>query len=193
MEGKSNNVIAENVPKGAINFIKKNNVKVNIKNRGGGSKVKYSKPQYLNIHQGYDFLENLIVVRKYIQKKHNINFALLEMLLYLGPKNVFTFDDYRLMSKEFRYNRIQNILDSGYVKIIFEGKNKTKHLYGMTATGKNIVGQFYELLSGERRIPEYSQQNPMAVKKAIAYDKIKMDMIKRINQMDVKDHMKSLF
>lgn len=192
MEGKG--ISPKDVLKeGALSVIKQKGIKLEFKNRSGSDNPKYTKRQFINIYQGYDFLENLVVVRAYIQKKYKIRFILLEILLYLAPKNVFTFSDYRYLAKDFKYNKIQNILDTGYVKIIVEGENKTKHLYGLSPKGKHLIGLFYEYLSGEKRIPEDRRQNVMAAAKAAPFDKMKMEMIRKLNQTDVKDHMKQLF
>lgn len=192
MPGKEK-TISEILSPNVREILKKDKKKICLKNRNESEVIKYSRTDYLVVYQGYDFLENLMVVRTYIQKKYNIRLILLEILLYLYPKNIFTFEDYRTMPRDFRYNKIQNILDTGHAKIISIGENKTKNLYALSASGKNIVCNFYEHLSGEKKIPESYKTNPMAMKKACSFDKMKMETIKKLNQKGVKDHMKPLF
>jgi hypothetical protein len=55
-----------NIPENAKGIRRK--VVIGYSNRGGGKKIKYSKTTFALVYQGYDMLENLIVVRQYIQK-----------------------------------------------------------------------------------------------------------------------------
>lgn len=182
-----------NIPEGAKKELKRRGVALGQKNKGGGKKVKYSKKTFALVYQGYDMLENLMVVRAYIQRRYEIEFKLLEVLLFLAPKQYFTQSDYSEMAKNYKYGRIQNILDSGHVRVMSIGENKGRTLYCLSATGKGIVSEFYECLAGETKIPEYRTLNPMANPNATAFDKKKLEMIKRINQVAVPDHKKELF
>jgi hypothetical protein len=183
----------ENIPEGAKKELKKRNIALGYKNKGGGTKVKYSKAYFALVYQGYDMLENLLVVRAYIQRRYKIDLKLLEVLLFIAPKQYFTQEDYSLIAKNYKYGRIQNIVDSGHVRLMTMGENKSKNLYCLSATGKGIISEFYECLVGETKIPEYKELNPMAKSKATPFDKKKMEMIKRINQIPVPDHKKGLY
>jgi hypothetical protein len=57
MKTKKENNIPEN------EGIERRKVVIGYSNRGGGKKVKYSKTTFALVYQGYDMLENLIVVR----------------------------------------------------------------------------------------------------------------------------------
>jgi hypothetical protein len=59
-------------------------VVIGYSNRGGGKKVKYSKTTFALVYQGYDMLENLIVVRQYIQRRYDIDISLLK---YYSSRN----------------------------------------------------------------------------------------------------------
>jgi hypothetical protein len=63
-------------------------VVIGYSNRGGGKKVKYSKTTFALVYQGYDMLENLIVVRQYIQRRYDIDITF-EILLFLSPKQYY--------------------------------------------------------------------------------------------------------
>src|SRR5690606_4561381 len=117
-------------------------------------KPKYTRPKEINIFQGYDLLENMIVVRQYVQKKHNIDLGLLETLLYLNPRQYFTQADYAEMPKQFKYCSIKNIIATGYIATLQQGTDLGKNVYKVNRKGHEIVCEFYELLSGERKFME---------------------------------------
>lgn len=181
------------IPENAKDELKKRNVKLGIGYAGKRKKGKYKKEVFIRIYEGYDMLENLLIVRSYIQKKYNIDNKLLELLLHIAPKHFFTQEDYRLMVKPFKYSRIRILLESGYVKLITNGKNKGKNLYSISPAGKRLIVDFYECLSGEKPIPVDSKSNPMARLDANAYDKKKMETIRKLNQLTPSPRKKLLF
>jgi hypothetical protein len=64
-------------------------VVIGYSNRGGGKKVKYSKTTFALVYQGYDMLENLIVVRQYIQRRYDIDISLLKYYSSLARNNTY--------------------------------------------------------------------------------------------------------
>ena len=57
-----------------------------------------------------------------------------------------------------------------------------------------IVIEFYEYLSGEKKIPEDKYKNPMAhPDKQIPFDRKKMELIKKLNKLEVPEHKRFLF
>ncbi len=155
---------------------------------------KYSKLMHLEFFLGYDLLENMIVARPYIQKRYKIDRQLLELLLYLSPKQYFTQQDYGEMPKQFKYGSIKNLLSTGFVNIVHNGEHMGKHLYRVNRKGSEIVRHFYEILSGEKKIPERSFSNPLAKKSTRnAFDKKRMDLIEKINQLPAPDSKKPLY
>lgn len=156
-------------------------------------KEKYSKSQYAQIYKGYDFLENLLPVRTYIQKHYGIDFATLELLLKLMGMKVFTRAEYSEAPKDFGFMRFNTFLDLGYVNIVSDHYDVEKRLFTLSTRGKNIVTNFYMYLSGEKKIPEDAVNNPMAnSKKQVAYDKKKLEMIKKMNALPMPEHFKRL-
>jgi hypothetical protein len=118
-------------------------------------------------------LENLIVVRQYIRRDIDITFEILPSLVRNNtyPRRFCS------NGKRFNYGRIGNLVDTGHVRLMtIEGK---RNLYCLSATGKGIA-EFYECLVGETKIPEYKELNPMAKPKATAFDKKRMEMIKKL-------------
>lgn len=154
---------------------------------------KYSKKQFLQIYKGYDFLENLLTVRTYIQKHYDIDFPTLELLLKLMGMKVFTRAEYGAVPKDFGFNRFNTFLELGYINLVSDHYDVEKRLFSLNTKAKNIVVNFYAHLSGEKKIPEDGRNNPMFnKKKQVAYDKKKVELIKRLNQLPVPKHFKKL-
>lgn len=166
-----------------------------------GSKVvfvedeeKYTKDQYLSIYKGYDFLENLYVVRIYIQKRYKIEWGLLELLLKLMAIKVFSRSEYAsLPKKKYTYRRLSSVMESGYINMVSNHADTEQRLYSLSTKGRNIVINFYQHLSGEKKIPTDAASNPMAKKsEQVNYDKKKMALIEKLNELPMKPHFKRL-
>ena len=181
------------LPEDAARLIEKEKIHV-VKNTASKSgKEKYTKQRTLGFYQGYDYLENMIVVRQYIQKKYKLNIFIIEMIMFLFPKNYFTLVDYRLMPKQFHYRKIESLINLGLVTVVVPGENRGKHLYSLSRQGKEIVKLFYEYLSGEKKIPEDTRINAFARKNACPIDKKKMELIKILNQQEPSENKKASF
>lgn len=185
---------AKTIPRRAKAELKRRNVELKTKNRDKGGVVKYEKKHYSQIVIGYDMLENLMLVRYYVQKKHKISFKLLELLLFLAPKHFFTQADYKEMSKNYTYGRIGNIVDTGFVRLMTLGENKSRNLYTLSVTGKSVITDFYQCLFGEKKIPTSSvRDNPLALKSANVYIQKKFALIKQINELAVSETKRQFF
>ena len=102
MEKRAIDMVSKNVQ----NALKCKGLTLSYNRSGKSKKVKYKrptkaapKPKALPFFRGYDLLENMMVVRQYIQKKNNIDIGLLEILLYLAPKQYFTQADINKLRK----------------------------------------------------------------------------------------------
>lgn len=179
-----------------LEILKKNKVKVAFDKYEESQKNKYSKDiiaTTATFFAGYDLLENLIVVRPYIQKKHSLGQGLLELLLYLYGKKFFSQADYGILPKQFTYGSIKNLIDTGYITIMQEGVDLSQHVYKLNIHGANVVREFYGLLSGEIKFPE-TQRNPFTNKKNRDDIDIKrFNLIKKLNQLPAPDKKKALY
>lgn len=185
--------VTEMVSADTLKALKKKKISLRFNVLGKSKANKYSKETRLLIFKGYDLLENMMVVRQYIQKKNNIDLGLLEILLYLAPKHYFTQADYRDMPKQFKYRSIKNLAATGFVSVVQEGSDLGKNLYNVNRKGHEIVCNFYELLSGEKKINE-SYVNPLVNKKTrTPFDKKRMDLIKKINLLPAPESKKGLY
>jgi hypothetical protein len=186
--------VREMVSEDTFKSMKEKNIKLSYNRKGKSKEAKYSKSHHLFFFKGYDLLENLIVVRPYIQKKFNIDLGMLELLLYLSSKQFFTQADYAEMPKQFKYRSIKNLLKTGFVGIVQNGENLGKHLYKVNRTGLEITRHFYEILSGEKKINETQYSNPLTRKKTrTPFDKKKMDLITKINQLPAPESKKGFY
>jgi hypothetical protein len=155
---------------------------------------KYSKERFVYVSRGYDFLENISVVRAYIQKKHDISWFTLEILIKLMGMKIFSRIMFSEIPKNFSASRWNSFKEKGYVNTIMDHELTEKRLYSLNTKGRNIVIEFYEYLSGEKKIPEDKHKNPMAhPDKQIPFDRKKMDLIKKLNKLEVPEHKRYLF
>lgn len=191
MSIKGNRII-DSLPREVRKITDKYNYKVGRVNMKGSKNPKYTKQHFLRIYEGYDMLENLLLVRIYIQRRFKVDLHLLEMLLYLSPKHYFTQKDYAEMPKNFSYTRIDNLVKTGMVRIAADGKHKHYHLYSLSAKGRTVISTFYKLLSGEEKIPVEKKYNPMADENAFAIDKKRLELIKKFNELPISDMKRML-
>lgn len=155
---------------------------------------KYTLNRAIQIYRNYDLLENLLVTRSYIQKRYSIDWQGLELLLKLMGMRIFTIKDYTELPKDFSYTRFRNALERGWIQLIQDHNSAQYRVYGLSTKAKNIVVRFYKTLFGEEKIPEDGRINPMAKKSAqIAFDKKKMDLVKKLNKLPNKLHFKKLY
>ncbi|WNH10061.1 hypothetical protein RHP51_05010 [Thalassobellus suaedae] len=135
-------------------------------------KIKYSKIQFAQIYKGYDLLENLFTVRTYIQKHYDIDWKTLEFFIKLMGMRLFTRKDYSEIPRDFEFKKFRTFLDRGYIVVVSDDVDVEKRLFTLSAKCKNIVTNFYAYLSGEKKIPEDSVNNPLFnSKKMLPFDK----------------------
>lgn len=149
------------------------------------------QPKLLKIEESYDLFENLIAVRPYICKKYDIKWEIFESLLYLHPKNYFTIQDYNDMPKEFLPKRINGMIKMGLIRCCSKGKTQRDSLFTLSTHSKVAVANFYEYLFGEKKIPEMG--NVLNMQDATPMEKLRFDLIKKINKRPVSDTKKRFF
>lgn len=186
--------VKELLSESTLAAMEEQNIEVKYARNKNSKTGNYLKKLHVEFFCGYDMLELMLIARPYIQKRYNIDLGLLELLLFLSPKQFFTQKDYAEMPKQFKYRSIKNLLATGFVSIIQNGECLADHLYRVNRKGSEIVRHFYEILSGEKKIPEVPYRNPLAkTGTRTAYDKKRMDLIKKINQLPAPDSKKPLY
>lgn len=174
---KKKDLLLDKVPKAAKERLLKDKTKLVEAHYKGNDKEAYSRMQFSRIYKGYDFLENFMLVRGYIQHKYNIQIQLLEQILYLAPKNFFCMEDFwEISSLHYTYKKIDTLIKLGYVAIASKGENKQKHLYTVTAKSRTICQEMHEMLSGEIPIPTTSLSNS-----EYKTDNLKAKIIQKLN------------
>lgn len=152
----------------------------------------YSKSKLLNLFQGYDFLEKQLFVRYYLCKKYNLDRTMyLDVLTFLFARNIFSIKDYSNV-RPFRFTlaKIKILIDWGLVQIEVHDANPEKQLYKLTSHAKSIVKEYYKLLVGEKIFPNYEKNICNSETKS---DKIKYDVLKKINQYAPSESQKRLW
>lgn len=178
----------------AEKMIIENSIPVHVYNKRSEKKEKYTKKKYLSLYKGYDFLQYLGVVRFYIQGKNKISNNMLEMLLYLYPINYFTQQDFMDIPKQFEVTRLKVLVDKELAKVAFvDEKDKSKKIYALSTKARNIVTDFYELLSGEKEFNMQYAANPFIGTKATAIDKKRNNLLKKFIDSPVPNHKKDLY
>ena len=183
--------VTNHVSKNTRKELAKTGGKVIFSTTKTSKKNKYSKVRNIYYPRGYDMLELLILVRPYIRAKYKISFLLLDILLYLGGKKIFMQSDFGELPKQLTYSSIKNMLDSGHVVILQDGGALTRHVFTLSSTTKNILKEFYGLLSGELKFPE-GKDNPLTQTKT-TIDKKRMALIKKINAAPAPEKHKSSY
>lgn len=149
---------------------------------------KYTKTY---VEDGFDLLENLLIVRQYVCKKYGFEFRLLELLLHLFPKPYFTQPEYYDMPKALIYSKLQYMVRHNYVSVISKGNSRTGKIFSLSPKARLIVKSFYRMLSGDKRIPENPALNPLARPNVNKIDDVRMNFIRKINRIALEEKEKS--
>lgn len=172
-----------NISDKAKKMIKSEKMRLRLNNMGERTDDRYNKKDFLRAYKGYDAFENFMLVRAYIQKKYDIHFSTLELLLFLFPKQFFTQEDYGSISKQYTIRNIKSLLAADMIIISSRGKGFYTHLYTLSNKSRRIVFSFYDMLSGGVPIPTDKRFNKMAGPNANAADKKKLEMIKKLQSI----------
>lgn len=167
--------------------------KKRISPRSAKRKAKYAKEYFVEFFHGYDLLENSLFVRPYIQQYHDIDVRLLELLLYMAPKQFFTQKDYSEIPKSFRFRSVKFLLEREFISIVTTGASLNCHLYRISAKGMHIVKHYYELLSGERGLNVGSRNPWEKVTNRTAINKKRLDLSKKIMALGPPEKKKPLY
>lgn len=162
------------------NRLRKDKTKVVEEFYKGNDKVAYTRFQYARVYKGYNILENIMFVRSYIQKKYEIDFRLMEQILFLTPKSFFTFDDFKEVAKfNFAYKRITRLIELGFVAVASKGRSLSENIYTATAKARKLNQEFHEMLAGETEIPTIDLE-----KSDYKTDNLKAEIIKKLNKKE---------
>lgn len=158
-------------------------LKDNIRVENDRSCTKYNR-KIVKVADNYNVLEYYLIVRMYMQKKHDIDNRLLEILFFLYPKKLFSWNDFKEYPLTFSYKRIDTLIEKGMVEVFRPDTAKSRQIYRLTQKAQAIVRNSYEYLSGEKPMPTNRQNNPLMAKKPKTTRESKIqDMILKMNSV----------
>ena len=175
----------------AAQELRDRNVQLSIAN---DREIKYDKKTFLRVYKGYDFLENYGVIRNYIRRKYNIDTYLLDILLYLAPKQFYTKNDLMKYPRDFRYIKVESLVKTGFFKTVIDHRFVTYKVYGVSARGRKLIEDFYECLSGEKEI-KFDRYCPFTPNERdlTTYDKKRVSILKETYSNPISPTKEALF
>lgn len=161
------------------------------------NKKKYVRKRFLEVYSGYDFLQHLGLVRRYICGKYRILNYQLELILYLYPLNYFTHSDISRFPKHYTYRTIEALVKKKVIVVVAKAHKKRKYdkdvrrntLYALTKEMRHAVEEFYELLSKERPFEEGSK----AFESTQASGRHNEKLIRMLNKKPAPEKYKNLY
>jgi len=177
----------------AKELVVKNKIRVNMQRRKIG-KPRAKRPRKIEaiyMDDGCDLLENFHVIRMYVCKKYGINLKILEILCYFYPKGHFTWADYKELPKDYRYLKFDKMEELGLLAISRNSKLRKDKLFTLSRKAKTIVVKMHSYLTGQDKVPEIA--NPLNKQGGTKQDKMRFDLIKKINKTEPSDNKKRYF
>ena len=159
------------------------------------SKRDKRKKETIALKTSLDFacMQYMGVVRHYIQRKHNLMFRELELLLYLYPVQFWSKKDYSTFPHTFSTRTVKTLFKKGLCEPAFDnvGPISEKQTYRLSKYAKRIVAAFYDHLHLEKTIPEDAQNNPLFRADVAPIDQMKAKAICQLNQVIRGDNKKT--
>ena len=146
--------------------------------------IKKKGLQNLDITLDYSSLQYLGVIRPFIQKKFNVTYSELELLLFLVPLGIWSVEDYQEFPHRYSTRTIKSVFNKGFCYAMFDkyAFNSKYQTYNTTKQAKRIVRDFYEYLHMEKTIPESPNRNPLMRADVSPRDQVKAKAIMKLNQ-----------
>ena len=121
-------------------------------------KVRVYKQRYINVSRKevkHDYLKHLRVVRAWARFKHKISLDDFEMLCYLYSEHIFDAAKFEHYGQLFGFtrNRRLEFMNKGLISHFRKPGQGQRAIYELTAKARSIMRQVYEMLLGERPIP----------------------------------------
>ena len=111
-----------------------------------------------------DFLYGNRVVRKYLCSKYNLRQGDLELICDLHALKTFRRQDFEngTVTLTWDKNRWKRLLDDEWIKVYRErqpSKGRNYKIYNLTFKARKLMEYYYQILCGEKPIPEAVQHN----------------------------------
>ena len=119
----------------------------------------------------YDYLKYFRIVRYWAKRTHGVGLADIEMLFFLYSEKLFKRTDFNEYEEIFSWdvNRFQALLSDGWISVWRKPKGSEASLYEVSYKGKRLMVSIYKKLSGEEKISETAQKNPIFKKEICIY------------------------
>jgi hypothetical protein len=122
------------------------------------------------ITDNYNVLKNLGLVRRYIQKKYDLDYLQFEMIQWLYTLSYFSFWDFMRYPTNWGPTRWYDMVDKGYIKEVFPDR-KLDRIFTLSHQGKHIVALTHQYLLEKAPIPINPDINRVMLKNASSVDK----------------------
>jgi len=159
----------------------------NIKNEPEYSTVKFQR-----LYRGYDMFENIGYIDLYIRRKYKIrNRSVIDLLLYLFPKGVFSIRDYYdVKYYNLTFAKIEHFIQLGFIEYVVKNKYKKDCVFRLTDKANDLVREYYHYVTGEIPIPT---DDGVLSESHFYCDDIKNEIIKKLNKKPISTYKKSLW
>ena len=144
----------------------------------GKKDTRYTKNLLFN--KGYETLQNLGIVTKYIKWTYKVTPETLHLILFLYPKTAFTKNDIYLFPLRWGNSRVNDLVKDDILSVV-EG-TKSPIVYGLSYKGKKIVKEFHKLMSGEMEMPNETTKKSVFKDDATYSEKKARDLIRKMSE-----------
>lgn len=132
----------------------------------------------------FDYLKYFRVVRYWAKRTHGVGLADIEMLFFLYSEGLFKRSDFNDYEEIFSWDvtRFEKLLRDGWISKWRKQNGAQVALYEVSYKGKRLMVSFYKKLTGEEKISESPNRNPIFKKNSPYTDKVYKRVIKRMNK-----------
>jgi DNA-binding MarR family transcriptional regulator len=134
-----------------------------------------------------DYLKYWKPVKFYIKRKYNLQYAEIDMILFLYSEDKFTkaqFDEFNKILPWDLY-RFKKLVRNGWIESFRKFKGRVPALYSLSDKGNNLCKYIYETLEGSK-IAESKQHNPLFKKNITKGEMKHQDIILKMNSEVVR-------
>ncbi len=129
-----------------------------------------------------DYLKYWRPVRFYVKRKFNLQYADIDMILFLYSEDQFTkakFDEFNKILPWDLY-RFKKLVREGWIESFRKFKGRTRALYSLSDKGNRLCSYIYEKLEGSE-LPTGYRDNPLFKKNITNMEKKHRDIILKMN------------
>lgn len=140
------------------------------------------KKKYRMVHQEYNFLQFVPVIRVWAQRNFDLTLGEYEMLLYLYPVSVFTRSQFNKMLKELGrgdFTLMKSLKDKGMITLWAEDGGEK--IYTLSSKANELMLRLHRMSMLEEKIPMSARRN-VIVKSNEQVDKELTELFRAFNK-----------